>query len=165
MPSVEGFDIVRGAVTTFITTQADGPFHCENVAALYDVAAVDLMNRDIAGGDEATYSPAPVGTRVAVTVIVFGDFDLSSVEVDPSSARSQLITNVKHLVTDVVAPVDTGDGVATLNLYGVGGSSEGSAAVQFVGGLKPVPINPHSCAVTFDMYFPATVGRTGVIVS
>lgn len=162
MPSTEGFEIVRGAVTTWISVEADGPFHCENIAPLYDLRAVELVNREIAGGDEATYPPVPVGTRIAVIVTVLGEFDLDSNLVDPDDAHDQCETNLRHLITDVAAPVATGDGVATLNLYESGGLFVSSADVQFVGGLKPAPENPSTVTVTFDMYFPNDVPVSAV---
>lgn len=161
MPSTEGFEIIREDVTTWVGTDADGPFHCENIAPLWDGVAVDLVNRPIAGALEQTYPPVPVGTRVAVTVIALGEFDLNS---DPSAdPRSEVLSHLAYLAADVIAPVETGDGTATLKLYGVGGALEGVAAVQFVGTLRPVPINPDAVAVTFDMYLPKGVPIPGAI--
>lgn len=162
MPSTEGFQIVRGGVTTLIRTDALGPYHCENIAPLYEVVASELVNWPIAGAFEQPNPPALTGTRIALTVQALGMFDLVAAAVTEANYRSQLLANIKHLISDVVAPVEVGDGTATFELFGVGGASEGTAAVQFVGGLRPVQVTPDVWAVTFDMYFPTDVPVTGV---
>jgi hypothetical protein len=162
MPFTEGFEIVNGAHTTWVSVEADGPFHCENIAPFYEAQAVELVNRQIPGGDEATYPPVPVGTRIAVQVTVFGEYELNGDPVDPADAHDQCELLLQHLIAYVAAPVDTPPGTATFNLYRSGGELVGTQPVQFVGGLKPAPDNPSTATVTFDMYFPPVGVPAGI---
>lgn len=159
MPSLpsteERLKIVRGSDTTWFATESDWPFHIPDISPLWDGEDVELVNREIAGGDEATYPPVGVPSRRAVTVQVFGAFDLNGDEVAPASQRTQLETNISHLMTKVVARVTTGDGLAVATLYGVGGVSKGDSDVQFVGPLRTQKGDtPAEAIVTLDMYFP-----------
>lgn len=167
MPSLPGteerFSVTRGSVTTWFATESEWPFHCPNISPLWDARDVALVNREIAGGDEATYPPVPVGSRRPVTIEVFGMWDVDG---DPitglASQRDQLEENIAHLRSDVVAPVTSMPGTITVELFGVGGGSRGSASAQIIGPLRIQPVSPVHAVVTLDFYFPNGVFDLGL---
>jgi hypothetical protein len=156
-PTEEGLAITRESVTTFFATDGEWPFHIPDISPLWDGGDVELVNRQIAGSDDAEvpYPPAPAPSRRAVTCQVFGAFDLNGDPVDgDAEQRAQLQTNMAHLITDVVARVTSGDGTVDVELFGVDGDSLGVRTAQFAGPLRTAKgDSPAEAIVTLDLYF------------
>lgn len=158
----EGIVTTRASVTTTFKTVTPSAFMIPEppgVSAFWDGGDVELVNRDVAGAPgEVAYPPIAVGSRRTLTALVFGDYTPAGVAVlGFANCRSQLKTNMKHLVDNVVARVTSGAGTLSVQLLGPGGSSIGSAAAQVVGPLRPVWHSPISMAVTLDFWFPQGV--------
>lgn len=151
----EGIIITRSSTATTFKTVTPWPFMIPTppgISVLWDGDDLEIVNREIAGAFDATYEPVKVGTRRAVTALVFGDYNTSGAAVTGlSSQRAQLKTNMKHLRDNVVAPVATAPSVITVELLGPGGSSLGTKNAQIVGPLRPVEMSPICVAVTLDL--------------
>lgn len=156
----EGIITTRSATATTFKTVTPGPFMLPQgeVEKLWDERDIDLVNREIAGADEATYPPVGVGSRRPVTALVSGDYTVSGTYVSGvHSQRAQLNVNIKHLRVHVTSPVATAPGVITVQLLGVDGFSLGTKDAQIVGPLRPVWHSPISLLVTLDFWFPEGV--------
>lgn len=156
-PTGEALAITRESSTTYFATDGEWPFHIPDISPLWDGGDVELVNQQIAGSFDAEvpYPPAPAPSRRAITCQVFGAFDLNGDPVEgDAEQRAQLQTNVSHLITDVIAPVTTGDGTVDVELFGVDGDSCGTRTAQFVGPLRTAKgDSPAEAIVTLDLYF------------
>lgn len=148
--------VTRDSVDTWFATASDWPFHIPSIAALCDGTDVELVNRPIAGGPEATYSTVPVGSRRPVQCQVFGSWDLDGVPIiGDENQRAQLLFNLGHLMTNVIASVPTGDGTVDVELFAAHGDSVGVKPAQFIGPLRTTAgDSPIEAIVTLDFYFP-----------
>lgn len=158
--SEERLSITRGAVVTFFSTVSDWPFQIPDISPLWDGEDVVLVNRQIPGSTDAEvpYPPAPAPSRRPVQAIVSGHRNLTGVAVTGfANRRAQLMTNVGHLMTNVIKRLTTGDGTVSVELFGPGGSSIGVKPAQFIGPLRTMKDTPTSAIVTLDLYFPKGV--------